>query len=409
MTELKFSAPPAFLDDPFVMALLNRLLSNLDKGRVRPLQVSHKTLPALFDYTSDNTQYLWSLIVSLAEDYGVFSIHLARQRTGVEMYEKARLILEPSGEALLRHWLQRPREESYTLSWKSAVASQAQVFLAGAEALLAKPIRRQGKTAADVVEGFVRAATLLREPMTLRALSAKCFWADSKFLDSREELVLRLLPNADQYLMTRPLLIHIAMAAKTQQVLFVENQDTFLLLLAAQSHSPLLNNLTLVNSAGFRGASSRIRQRGATQFSHVQTYDEEHFLDFERWWFAEDGTAIPCYFWGDLDYSGMAILAALGQGFSGIRAWHPGYKAMLHYHSAGLCHSGEASGKQGQSDPGEVHCAYGNNVLLPLLRTTKMFVDQEVVGMADLQVDAQLLNPRLDAQYVGAHYLPNKE
>ena len=359
----------------------------MDKGRVRPLRVNSKTLPALFDYDSDNTQYLWSLVVSLADDYAVFSIQMVRQRPGVEAYEKARLVLEPTGEALLRHWLQRPREEAYPVTWKRAVQSNAQCFIDGGAALFTKPIRRHGQSAEQVVDGFVQAAKLLREPMTLRALSAKCFWADSKFLDSREDLVRRLLPNADRYLLTRPLLIHVAMAPTSQQVLFVENQDTFLQLVAAQSDSPFLNNMTLINSAGFRGASSRIRQRGATQFSHVQSYDEGQFLAFQRWWLKEESMAIPCYFWGDLDYSGMAILAALGQSFTRIVAWQPGYKAMLRYHSAGVCHSGEASGKQYQIDPGDVHCAYANDVLLALLRKTQCFVDQEVVAMGDLQAD----------------------
>ncbi|RLA38427.1 MAG: hypothetical protein DRQ64_08900 [Gammaproteobacteria bacterium] len=264
MSESGLSAPPAFLADPFVMALLNRLLTDLDKGRVRPLRVNNKTLPALFDYDSDNTQYLWSLVVSLADEYAVFSIQMVRQRPGVETYEKARLTLKPGGESLLRQWLKRPREEAYPVTWKRAVQSNALCFIDAGTALLAKPIRRQGQTAEQVVDGFVQAAKLLCDPITLRALSAKCFWADSKFLDSREDLVRRLLPNADKYLLTRPLLIHVAMGVTSQQVLFVENQDTFLQLVAAQSHSPFLNNMTLINSAGFLGASSRIRQRGAT-------------------------------------------------------------------------------------------------------------------------------------------------
>jgi len=387
MPEPDLSTPPAYLHDPFVWALLNTLLTNIDKGRVRPLRVNNKTLPALFDYSSENTEYYWSLIVDLADEYAIFSIDLARPRPGVEVYEKARLVLKPGGESLLRHWLQRPRVESYPVSWKRAVERNAQYFIAGGAALLAKPIHRQGQTAEQVVDGFVQAAKVLGEPMTLRALSAKCFWADSKFLDAREDLVRRLLPNADTHLITRPLLIHIAMATTTQQVLFVENQDTFLQLLALQRGGSICSNTTLVNSAGFRGASSRIRQRGATQFTHVQPHDDEQFQAFQRWWLNEGNAAIPCYFWGDLDYSGMAILAALGQSFTRIAAWQPGYRAMLSYHSRGLCHSGEASGKQRQIDPGDVHCTYANNILLPLLRSTKMFVDQEVVGMGDLQAD----------------------
>jgi len=387
MPEQGFRTPPAYLQDPFVLALLNTLLTNIDKGRVRPLRVNNKTLPALFDYSGENTEYYWSLIVDLADEYAIFSIDLARPRSGMEVYEKARLVLKPGGEALLRHWLDRPRVESYAVSWQRAVERSAQSFIASGAALLAKPIHRQGQTAEQVVDGFVHATQVLGEPMTLRALSAKCFWADSKFLDAREDLVRRLLPNADMHLITRPLLIHIAMAMTTQQVLFVENQDTFLQLLSLQRCGSLCSTTTLVNSAGFRGASSRIRHRGAAQFTHVQPYDDDQFQAFQQWWLNEGSAAIPCYFWGDLDYSGIAILAALEQCFTNIAAWQPGYRAMLSYHSRGLCHSGEASGKQRQNDPGDVHCTYTNNVLLPLLRSTEMFVDQEVVSMGDLQAD----------------------
>jgi len=387
MVESNLPSPPAYLHDPFVMGLLNSLLTNLEKGRVRPLQVNSKTLPALFDYSSENSGYLWSLLVSLADEYSVFSIKTLRQKPGIEVYEKARLTLEPGAEALLRHWLQRPREESYSDSWKSAVLSYASNFVEGGEALLTKPIQRQGKTAAEVVAGFARAAIFLRNPITLRVLSAQCFWADSKFLDTREELVLDVLPNAITFLLPRPLLIHVAMAKKTKHVLFVENQDTFLQLVAAQGRYSVLDNMTLVNSAGFRGASSRIRHRGATQFSHIHAYDKSDFLDFEGWWFTEGSAVIECYFWGDLDYSGMAILAALGRSFTGIEAWQPAYKAMLRYHQRGVSHNAEAAGKERQYDPGASHCTYANNRLLPLLRTTQRFVDQEVVVMGDLQAD----------------------
>ena len=382
--------PPAYLHDPFVMGLLNTLLTNLEKGRVRPLQVNSKTLPALFDYRTENSQYLWSLVVSLADEYAVFSIKTLRQKPGVEVYEKARLTLEPDAEALLRYWLQRPSKEPYGLSWKNAVLSHAHYFVEGGEALLAKPIRREGTTAAELVAGFARAAGFLHKPITLRALSAQCFWADSKFLDTREELLLRLLPSAKTFLLPRPLLIHVALAKKTKEVLFVENQDTFLQLVAAQGRYSILDNMSLVNSAGFRAAASRIRQRGAIQFSHVHVDDKSDFLGFDRWWFAEGSAGIKCYFWGDLDYSGMAILAALGQSFSGIEAWQPAYQAMLHYHQRGVSHSGEAAGKERQQDPGASHCVYTQKKLLPLLRATQRFVDQEVVTMADLQADEYL-------------------
>jgi hypothetical protein len=57
---------------------------------------------------------------------------------------------------------------------------------------------------------------------------------------------------------------------------------------------------------------------------------------------------IPTFFWGDLDYSGMAILASLRTIFPSAQAWRPGYDPMLARLIDGDGHSPAESGKERQ-------------------------------------------------------------
>jgi hypothetical protein len=85
----------------------------------------------------------------------------------------------------------------------------------------------------------------------------------------------------------------------------------------------------------------------------------------------------PVYFWGDLDYAGMAILKELRVIFPNVRAWQPGYARLLARLSSDEAHTPEEAAKTGQSDPGATGCAYADTVLLPGIRAQSRFVDQE--------------------------------
>jgi hypothetical protein len=86
---------------------------------------------------------------------------------------------------------------------------------------------------------------------------------------------------------------------------------------------------------------------------------------------------IPAYFWGDLDYSGMAILASLRTIFPSAQAWKPGYGPMLSRLNAGDGHSPAESGKERQRVIDATGCAYADEELLPALRASGRFLDQE--------------------------------
>jgi len=90
-----------------------------------------------------------------------------------------------------------------------------------------------------------------------------------------------------------------------------------------------------------------------------------------------DGVHWPVYFWGDLDFSGMDILAKLKKVFPTIEPWYNGYVPMLNALQAGDGHSPEEAKKEKQTDPVTTGCEYADLVLLPALRKYNRFLDQE--------------------------------
>jgi len=82
-------------------------------------------------------------------------------------------------------------------------------------------------------------------------------------------------------------------------------------------------------------------------------------------------------FWGDLDFAGMQILREIGRTIPATVAWRPGYSKLVALLEAGVCHEPEESAKLGQADPGSTGCEYCDLELLPAMRTSGAFVDQE--------------------------------
>jgi hypothetical protein len=87
---------------------------------------------------------------------------------------------------------------------------------------------------------------------------------------------------------------------------------------------------------------------------------------------------MPVYFWGDLDYAGMRILAAMRSSFPEMTAWAPGYAPMLAALLAGGGHSPEAAEKQGQRAVVSSGCPYADGQLIPALSRTGRYLDQEL-------------------------------
>lgn len=370
---------PRWLDDePEILALLGRFLDKLDR---RPagdwqqpptLPVDDRHLPGLFRHDSDADQ-LWTLLKSL--DGQLLDIHLDRKRGRYDAeYHGARLRLILAAEETLRDWLQRPRVTPYTVDWRAAVERHAHAFADGGAALLARPIVLAGHDAGEIVAAFANLATPTNTLLSLRQLSARGFWGLSKFLDDREELLAALFPAL--VLQPRPIVVNVLLPARIEGVLFIENQDSYTR--AVAGIPPQAGALALVYASGFRGSAQRIREPEGVSLHYHGDSDARQRDAFTAWWFAR-GHELPAWFWGDLDYSGLAILKALRGRFGEVRAWQPGYQPMLELARAGGGHRRDIGDKTEQAHPGATGCAYADQVLLPAIAELGVFVDQEAV------------------------------
>ncbi len=380
----EFPTRPRWLDEePLPRQLLDRFLTKLEKGQRLSLRITPKTAPELFDFQNEDVKYLWALVKSLDKEFHILNIKLTRTKPGQEVYEEAQIFFVPEKEDLVRHWLNRPALDPYALVWQVELGKMKEQFEDYGQALFERMVRVPEQGPERTLRAFARLGKELQRPVTLRALSARCFWGDSKFLDRNEDLVKDLFPSVAHNLLPRPILMSVYLPDKLEQVLFVENQDTFIAL--AQTSLP---GVALVYSAGFRGSAIRIRERGNALFSYLNSVQHIDIQQqFRQWWFdAHPQASIASAFWGDLDFAGMAILKALRQTFPEMTAWQPGYRALLERLAQGWGHAHDSSGKSLQRDPGDTGCEFADAELLPAMRDSGNFVDQESASIGDLQL-----------------------
>lgn len=372
-------AAPHWLDE-LPRRILERFVDSLDKGHHQPrIRISERSAPELYRFDDvDFVNIQWELLNSLAKEYEIISIHCKPSKAGQVIYEQASIRFNPEKEDLVRHWLNRPRVDAYTQSWRATLAKLANQFEDQGQALHNNLVHC-GRDAEQLLSAFASISQQLEHPLTLRALSARCFWGDSKFLDNKEAVVRALYPSRSRNLLDRPVLMNVSLPDTFHEVIFVENQDSFIALSERK-----LDGQAVVYSAGFRGSAQRVRERGSVIFSYLHQSDLTTVADFEGWWFSRQ-LQVPCYFWGDLDFSGMAILKALRNTFSTIEAWRPGYTPLLDQLIAGGGHSAEEANKKQQIDPVTTGCHFADDVLLPQMRKHG-FVDQESVLPVSLKV-----------------------
>lgn len=366
--------PPWLNDEDELRALLGRVLDRFDQqpGEERRQQLyfsAERELPSLNNMDTAADQ-LWHLVRQLAA-LGLCAIRSGRRGPYDPEWKNARLAFVPQAEDTLRAWLDRPREEPAIRAWRAAVAQHAAAFPGRIDALLKRRIAIPGHSDGEVVAALARSGTF-SEPLTLRQLSARIFRGDSKRLDDREELIRALFPHLP--LKPRPLVVAVYLPETYRGVLFIENQDSYAAALAGSWSAAA--GLALVYAAGFRGGAERIRERDAALLHYAGSHRDA--AAFEAWWFDGAAEPGPLHFFGDLDFAGMAILAALRQRFGTVHAWQPGYAALLEHLHAGHGHAPLDADKQQQADPGHTGCPYADEVLLPAARRLG-FIDQEAM------------------------------
>lgn len=230
----------------------------------------------------------------------------------------------------------------------------------------------------EVVRQLNELHRLKDQPLLLREVSARLFWGMSKVLDGRQGLVAAVLGRPECPFPESPVQLLVQLpAGELKGVLFIENMMSFEQ--AARSKSAHCENLALVFASGFKGSAQRLRSTGGASvyYSPRGPVSHERREVFESWLFAKS-EELPAFFWGDLDWSGMAILRALRGSIGGLRAWQPGYEPMLACLLAGQGHSADVADKLGQIPIELTGCSYADGHLLPALTSVGAYVDQEV-------------------------------
>lgn len=269
-------------------------------------------------------------------------------------------------------------ELPYRRQWASAVESAFEDCPAEQRAVIARhEVSVPGKTAQEVANALARLPRYQGMGLSLREVSARVFWGDSKVLDARQLLVAAVLGVQECPFPCSPVVLNVKLCQQAKGVLFIENLDTFEKLCRSPSA------YHLVYASGFRASAKRVRTReGSTVYFHAQS-DFSRASEFLEWLY-QDTPEMDVFLWGDLDWAGMSILKASREAFPTMRAWTPGYELMMSVASSGSAHTLDMAGKSGQNVVEAVGCPYADEQVLTFLRSHQAFLDQEAVDATAL-------------------------
>ena len=284
---------PRWVEDyPFIKQLLQGLLEKADHGK-RPVYTvkeskGNQLFSPLFEFSGRQADDLWRLVLILEHEYAVIKLVPPKRHPErwEPVYQGTRIHLNPEKETLLRQWLNRPAFDPYRLTWQEALNKHRDSFPLGIQSLYEKPIVVAGRSAAEVVAAFAAVGDYLQQAqqnknesqrVSLRGLSAKYFWGNSKYLENHRELVARHFPDLPAQLFTRPLLVEVKVPQSSgsgsadRNLVFIENQDTFIKACRGAFHH--LTQSILVYCAGFRLSNQKGRGKGEATFAYVDSVD----------------------------------------------------------------------------------------------------------------------------------------
>jgi len=373
---------PLWLSSPGIQELLGLLVDRLDAAELRGTQaqsvaLTEKSWPALYAASFESRkEALWEHVGEMCR-WGWIRVKPVGAERAPSGYDHAPRVTVIDAAAL-RDVTGRPaRPRSAVERWREAVQAELQASAEVKRLVGDYCIDLPDRSMAEVVRQLNLLPSLADQPLLLREVSSRLFWGMSKVLDKRQGLVAALLGLDECPFPESPIQLQVYLPPTGHQaVLFIENLMSFEQ--AQRSTSGTFTGLALVYAAGFKGSAQRLRSaEGCSLFySSRGTLDVEARATFERWLFGD--AALPACFWGDLDYSGMRILAALRASFPEMRAWETGYAPMLAWLCEGKGHSPEAAEKMGQRPIANTGCSYADEELLPALARAGRFVDQEL-------------------------------
>ena len=371
---------PLWLAQPDMQALLHRIVDRLDKAdsnTMRAFKLDRKSFPALFEAVFEaDKENVWSQLKDF-EKWGWLRIKTDRPKPGMADYD-----LNPRLEIIdalaIRQEVGRlqPVQTPQQL-WREAVFCRLSLSEDQMTVIASQKLDIPGKSAEQIVERLALIFELADEPLLLREVSARLFWGHSKVLDHRQELVAALLGVTECPFPELPIQLQVFLPfSGFDGVLFIENLTNFER--ATRNQTGQFAGLVLIFASGFMGAARRLRSP-----SGVSVYFAGHghlaadaTARFHRW-LVTGGEGLAVWFWGDLDFAGMAILKALRQSFPDLQAWQPGYQPMLDSLLAGGGHAPEAANKAKQKPVTQTGCGYADTRLIPALLQTGLFLDQE--------------------------------
>lgn len=383
------------VQDPILLRVAASLLAKAERSggeRAARLKLDRRELPELYDQVHAEAVGRIELLLRDLERTGWVRLILTRERdfAGFADRKPQLELIDFDGLAgwagyrrLADSW-QRRVAAHLGQHWSDPDAGRKRALI---EYLIRSPLAALATLPAEEAMSSLQAlAALCRSgvAMPLREASARVFQGRSKVLDSRDEL-LRLLGAAPGQFWEAPIQLLLDIPPAFDEALFVENLVTFERM--ADARGADWQRSLLIYAAGFKGSARRLRHRNGCRIylraSHADALALESSaargLEAVGAWLFEKSD-LPVRFFGDLDFAGMQILGSLREVFPKAGAWQPGYAKLMTVLSAGQGHTPEAAGKERQGDPGTTGCAYADGVLLPLMRQSGRFVDQEGFG-----------------------------
>ncbi len=370
------------LDEPLIHRIFDVVLDRLDtqpaaqRSNAIRINLDAQMAPEIHSAESLAARdFAWAVIESVVTAQWARIDYRAHRRHGAREERQPYLDIAWSDEIEDRVRLKfgRPRKSlSYAAQWRVLLLDHLPSYSDAALAkLAATPIMMSDRPIGEVFSRFLSIRDLAHEPFLLREVSSRVFWGLSKILDGRADAVAALLGVDECPFPEQPIVLNVHLVSPPASFLFIENHVSF----ERQKQRNDLPDTALIYSSGFRGAAIRLRKTGGCSLYYTRHSSQEAIAAFEQVLFSP--VDFPVFFWGDLDFSGMAILAALRAVFSSAGAWKPGYEPMLIRLMKGDGHLPIEGGKERQRPIDRTGCSYADETLLPALKSSGRFLDQE--------------------------------
>jgi hypothetical protein len=378
---------PDWMQHEAIPKILGGILSKLDqkpaKERTRPIYINNndRALRGLYEPDYDGEEdYLWDQIMCLVEQK-VIALKEGPRNSGDPAWIKCRLSFNYESEDKVRDWLDAPAG-AMTDTWSAALESYSPATF-DCEFLRSRPLVIPGRQHAVILRQLKAIRShILQSPerFTLRQLAARFLWGASKALDSRGEAWLSQALDIPAHKIRRRAIsaqVHVG-RHYSGEVLFIENLDTFYLLCGRDE----LSSHAIVYLSGYKGAAARIRRTDFVNFYFSERSYTDHHSTFADAW--HNNLDMTCSIWGDLDYAGLSIAAALRRQFPALNWYEPGYDAMLLLLESEAAHP-VTDATKGEQTVIESEVMWGTGIAyLEAIVHSGKFVDQEAVLPAEL-------------------------